>query len=60
MMVKFKVLQVIDSVKQRSQVKIGAVLNGDLSSNGKLVYFTDKANCEWIFYVGDTCEIVKE
>ncbi len=56
--VKFKVLKIEDARKQGSEVEIGAEFKGEISSNLKEIYFTDKANCEWVFYIGDTCELV--
>jgi len=56
--VKFKILKIEDYRKQGSEVEIGNEFEGELSPSLKEIYFTDKANCEWIFYIGDTCELV--
>lgn len=58
--VKFKVLEVCDTRKEGSQVEVGAVLRGQINNDNTKVFFTDRANCEWIFYIGDTCELVNE
>lgn len=56
--VKFRILKIEDTRKQGSEVEINAELKGEISTNLKEIYFTDKADCEWIFYIGDTCELV--
>lgn len=56
--VKFKVLKIEDSRKQGSEIEIEKEFEGEISSNLKEIYFTDKANCQWIFYIGDTCELI--
>ena len=56
--VKFKVLNIEDLPKYGSEVCTGAFLEGYLI-NGK-VYYTDCRDTEWIFYVGDTCEILNQ
>lgn len=58
MNVKFRVLELVDSVKQNSELIVGNVYHGQLSADGKTVYYRDKAEVDWIFYVDDTCEIV--
>jgi hypothetical protein len=57
--VKFKVKEVCDSRKQGSNVSVDAVLVGFTDKSGKRVYYRDAAYIDWIFYVGDTCEIVE-
>ena len=60
MIVKFKVTEVCDIAKQGSEVAVGNILKGELEKGNHRIFYTDKANCQWIFYVGDTCEIVNE
>lgn len=59
MKVIFRVIEVCDIRKQGSQIEVGAILVGSADKSGKRVYFTDKADSQWIFYVGDTCMIVR-
>lgn len=54
---KFKVLEVCDIRKHNSEVEVGAVLTAE-SIVGNSVYFTDKANVHWIFYINETCELI--
>lgn len=56
--VKFKILKIYDTRKQGSEIEIDKEFEGEISSNLKEIYFTDKANCEWVFYIGDTCELI--
>ena len=60
MIVKFKVTEVCDITKQGSEVAVGNILKGEIENGNRRIFYTDKANCQWIFYVGDTCEIVNE
>lgn len=54
----FVVLQLCDPVKSGSNLKVGATLPGELSEDLKRVFYTDPVtDCEWIFYVGDTCAL---
>lgn len=60
--VKFRVLELCDPPKQKSEMAVGNVYIGEFEQakylpKGKVTY-TDKAEADWIFYVGDTCEIV--
>jgi len=55
MKVEFKVLQLVDSVKNGSELEVGNSYSGIMDSN-RIIY-TDNVDCEWIFYVGDTCEL---
>lgn len=55
--VKFKITDVIDSRKQGSEVSVGVELNGEIDENLQLIYFVDKADIEWVFYIGVTCEL---
>lgn len=56
----FKITEVCDIRKQGSEIAPGKLLMGDLSACGRRIYYTDKANSQWIFYVGDTCELITE
>ncbi len=56
--VKFKITEVCDFRRQSSNVAVGAGLVGFTDKSGKRVYYKDAAYVDWIFYVGDTCEIV--
>ncbi len=59
-MVQFKVLELIDDVKQGSELLVGAVLATPESEviNDRL-YYTAKNEIEYLFYIGDTCELVR-
>lgn len=56
--VKFKILKLEDFASSGSEVCIGALLEGN-HYNGK-IYYTDCTDTHWIFYVGDTCEILNQ
>lgn len=58
MKVNFKVIEVCDTAKTGSEVKEGAVLTGELNELRNRIQFTDAAGCDWIFYPGDTAEIL--
>jgi len=59
-MTKFRITEVCDIRKQGSEVAVGNILQGDLAPCGKRIFYTDRADVEWIFYIGDTCELVEE
>lgn len=56
--VKFKVLKLEDPRKTESELEVGAIYLGMLTTNQYMISFTDRAGVDWIFYVDDTCEIV--
>lgn len=56
--VKFRITEVTDSRKQGSEVSIGKELCGEIDENLQLIYFVDKADVEWVFYIGVTCELI--
>ncbi|NUQ82031.1 MAG: hypothetical protein HUU10_10505 [Bacteroidetes bacterium] len=56
--VVFRVLQLVDGPKSKSELLVGENYIGELEESGKRVFYTDMAKVDWIFYVGDTCEIV--
>lgn len=60
--VKFKVLQIIDKRNWNSSLEEGNVYFGKKDFNREdIVWWTDPQNGqEWVFYVGDTCEILEE
>lgn len=60
MKVNFKVTEACDIRKQGSEVAVGAILTGEIDATGHRVFYTDRADVEWIFYVGDTCEIIND
>lgn len=56
--VKFKVLEIMDKRNWGSSLEIGKIYTGILVKN--YVYWTDPMNeQEWVFFVGQTCEIIK-
>lgn len=57
--VSFKILKIEDTVKQGSEVELNKTFIGEISKNLNEVYFTDAAACDWIFYIGDTCELIE-
>lgn len=54
--IKFKVLELVDVTKQGSDLEIGNIYIGQRRGNS--IYYRDRAGCDWIFYIDDTCEIV--
>jgi hypothetical protein len=58
MTIKFKVTEVCDIRKEDSEVAVGNILKGEIDASGQRVFYKDRSDVEWIFYVGDTCEIV--
>ncbi len=57
MTVKFKVLALFDPRKTCSDLEIGNIYYGEQIDEWRVRY-TDKANVDWTFYIGDTCEIL--
>ncbi len=57
-LVKFTVTEILDSRKQGSEIELNKEFFGKLSDNGKQIFYTDKAGCEWCFWIGQTCELV--
>jgi len=57
MEIYFKVTQIIDPRKYNSDIEIGPMFRGTLSKDRRIVTYTDKANCTWSFWVGETCLI---
>lgn len=52
----FTVLKIEDSRKSDSVLETGVEYIGN--SDGKRVYWTDSgSDQDWIFYIGDTCQI---
>ena len=61
MKVKFRVLKLEDSRSDGSEIEVGNVYTGETSRKDlDRVFYTDRTGDEWIFYVGDTCEIAEE
>lgn len=56
----FKVTEVCDTRKQGSEIADGKILLGDLSPCSTKVFYKDGADTDWIFYIGDTCELITE
>lgn len=54
---RFRILKVEDIRKGNSVVAVGNELVGNLSGCQTKIYFTDNENVDWIFYIGDTCEL---
>lgn len=55
--VKFKVLELIDHRSEGSELEVGNVYTGKVENDK--VYYQDKTGDDWIFYPGDTCEIME-
>lgn len=51
----FQVLQLADTVKDGSDLKVKGWYLGQLDEQGHRIIYEDRAGCEWIFYVDDTC-----
>lgn len=58
--VKFRVTELCDSPKQNSDIQLGGEYIGEITDNGKQVYYTDTIETDWVFYVGDTCELIND
>ena len=57
---KFKVTEIIDKRNWGSTLEIGRTYDGTYTASNGTVYWTDPANGqEWVFWVGDTCELIK-
>lgn len=57
-LVKFKVISLDDARSHGSEMAVGNEYSGEMDESGSRVFYTDKANDDWVFYVGDSCEIV--
>lgn len=55
--VKFKVTEICDTRKSGSSVELNALLEGSFDGKNS-VFYNDVNGQEWVFYVGDTCELV--
>ncbi|CEN52678.1 hypothetical protein [Capnocytophaga canis] len=60
MEVKFKVTKILDTRKSKSTLELGKQYVGVQDIKRKeIIWWTDPANDqEWVFYVGETCELV--
>lgn len=56
--VRFRVLSLDDFRSHGSELVVGGEFDGEIDSSGKRVYYKDKTSDEWVFYVGDTCELL--
>lgn len=56
---KFIVAKINDIRKKGSEIALNRIFIGRLSKDKKKVYYTDNVDCDWCFYVGDTCSIVQ-
>lgn len=56
----FKVLSLEDKRSERSELMVGNTYIGELSANNQKVFYTDRTDDIWVFYVGDTCELISE
>lgn len=60
MEVIFKVTKLEDSRKSNSSLEIGKTYPGILNLNTNAIFWEDPSNGQsWVFWVSDTCEIVK-
>lgn len=57
-MQQFIVTEICDTRKTGSTVSIGKILKGELDSSGRQIYFDDVNGQQWVFWVGDTCELM--
>ena len=58
-MIRFKVLELVDPVKVGSELFVGAVLQTpDTEVIQNRLYYTAKNEIEYMFYIGDTCEVL--
>lgn len=58
---KFKIIKLVDSRKQGSELEVGNTYVGELHQGVKtVVWYKDKTDTDWCFYPGDTCEVVEE
>lgn len=59
--VSFKVTRLLDPVKQGGKLKVGGVFSGTLTKGlVDRVEFEDANGLEWVFYPGETCEIIDQ
>lgn len=58
--VYFVITEILDTRKINSEIELDKVFQGELDPSGRVVYFTDKANVQWVFYVSDTCWLVDD
>lgn len=57
----FKVTKIEDTRKTGAVLEIGEEYEGILNPNNNAVYWEDKGSDQsWVFWVGDTCELVKK
>lgn len=53
--VNFIITSFEDVRKQGSELELNKVYTGEITPDQSKVYYTDNAQCDWVFYVGDTC-----
>jgi len=59
MKTKFYITQILDTRKFGSDIEYNKIFTGDYSHDKKKVFYTDGANCEWCFWIDNTCRIIK-
>lgn len=57
--IKFKPTKLSEPVGVNGTLKVGETFSGELIQDGK-IYFKDTNDREWVFYVGDTADIVED
>lgn len=57
MIVKFILLKIEDKRPTGCELHVGNLYEG-LQSDDYRIHYTDRTGTDWIFYIGDTCEIV--
>lgn len=62
MLVKFRVLEILDKRQSNSSLEIGKIYIGKRDKNRQeVIWWIDPMNeQEWVFYDGDTCEVLEE
>lgn len=57
--VYFEVTKILDTRKANSEIELNKVFKGHLDDSCRFVYYTDKADVQWVFYISVTCWLVE-
>jgi hypothetical protein len=56
--VNFLITSFEDPRKSQSELELYKVFQGEITEDAKQVYYTDNADTQWVFWVGDTCTVM--
>lgn len=57
--IRFRLLSIDEPRSSQSDLEVGGIYIGEVNDLRNRVYYTDKAGDEWVFYIGNNCEILE-